>query len=370
MQCIVKLSKALSFKQQIETADSTLRHYVTQGWMNGMELCPIIDGLEIDGNDEEDIISNDKINEYNDVDGNANDEMNDGVADGGDYDYDDTDGIIQDESEELIQSPSNEYKNDDEIIYQDTSTTINEQINEENFDNNLITITNNTIDEQSSLPTPLPLTEPIKEEIPLQIDNTNVDDKKQKIKIEKKTTVRQRFSKRKIAQKLNAIDNDKNVNEESIKNSVMNENGYLNPTKWMCFECKKEFSDLRKLNRHKKIHAEDKPYPCVVCSKSFIERTDLTRHLMRHYRTGTESNGSISKFKCLDCHAGFNVEKDLKIHSSIHRKDGKITCYGCDKDFLSKFLFLCKFIRFCFATFFSLCLYSKYSIKTTCTYTF
>lgn len=387
LQCIVKLSKALSFKQQVETADSTLRHYVTQGYMNGMKLCPII-GLEFDGNDE-DTVSNDILtNNYNDGnckdlisgietgfadeneedfgDGNeenfvnGNEDFGDGKAEnytvGIDEHYVDEnnsiendDEPIQDQGQDLnINDEGNtEYKNsNDEIFQENSSTNVNEKqlINTENFDNNFLP--NNVINEQPSIPSASSLkSEPIKEEIPLQIDNTNLDSK-ELIKTENKLKLKslisehnltdlQRFSKRKAAQKL--TENKEDAISSVLKNSELNEFGYLNPTKWMCFECKKEFSDLRKLNRHKKTHAEIKPFRCNTCNKSFIERTDLNRHLMRHYRSESDTNALNSKFKCIDCHVGFNVEKDLKIHSSIHRLDGKISCYGCNKDFLSKY---------------------------------
>lgn len=38
MQCVLQVSRALSFKQQIESADATLRHFVSQGYMEGMPL--------------------------------------------------------------------------------------------------------------------------------------------------------------------------------------------------------------------------------------------------------------------------------------------------------------------------------------------
>lgn len=38
MPCVLQLSRALSFKQQLETADATLRHFVKQGFLDGMKL--------------------------------------------------------------------------------------------------------------------------------------------------------------------------------------------------------------------------------------------------------------------------------------------------------------------------------------------
>lgn len=341
----------MSFKQQVETADSTLRHYVTQGYMNGMKLCPII-GLEFDGNDET-IVSNDVENSYNDgndenfVAGNEVDfvagmeddfapEITEDYPAENDENYTDGNGvndndIINNQSQDFdqvnqteVNNSPNEYKNskDDQKL-----------INKENFNND--SVENTIVNEQLPMPSLTSKTvKPIKQENLLQIEDSIKKEKKLKqtsAVIVQQTENSQTFPKRNAAAQ--------KVDDTTLpisKNSVLNEYGHLNPTKWMCFECKKEFSNLRKLNRHKKIHAEDKPFPCTTCYKSFSERTDLNRHLMRHFRTESDSNTLTWNFKCVDCHAGFNIEKDLKIHSSIHRQDGKISCYGCDKDFLSK----------------------------------
>lgn len=37
-ECAVQLVRAVSFKHQIETADAALRHFVSEGYMNGMKL--------------------------------------------------------------------------------------------------------------------------------------------------------------------------------------------------------------------------------------------------------------------------------------------------------------------------------------------
>ena len=38
MHCILQVSKALALKQQLETADATLRQFIQQGYLEGMKL--------------------------------------------------------------------------------------------------------------------------------------------------------------------------------------------------------------------------------------------------------------------------------------------------------------------------------------------
>lgn len=38
MQCVLQVSRALSFKQQLETADRELRHFISEGYLSGMKL--------------------------------------------------------------------------------------------------------------------------------------------------------------------------------------------------------------------------------------------------------------------------------------------------------------------------------------------
>lgn len=41
VNCVSQISRTISFRQQIEAADSSLRDYVAQGFMNGMKLTPV-----------------------------------------------------------------------------------------------------------------------------------------------------------------------------------------------------------------------------------------------------------------------------------------------------------------------------------------
>src|ERR1700744_1706773 len=83
--------------------------------------------------------------------------------------------------------------------------------------------------------------------------------------------------------------------------------------------------DVRRYNRHTKIHDDDKQYRCPKCNKGFNERADLNRHIERHIKSN-QVVAQEENFNCPECHMSFKVQSDLKIHQSVHRNDGKIIC--------------------------------------------
>lgn len=131
---------------------------------------------------------------------------------------------------------------------------------------------------------------------------------------------------------------------ESSKNDLVVDLAKAEITTYKCNLCKKLFTDLRRLNRHKKIHLEEKPYNCNTCDKGFNERSDLTRHMSRHVRTNADENGKEYSFKCKDCGTGFKYKQDLDVHSSIHTKAKVFSCNKCRKIFSSNFYFYLEFV--------------------------
>lgn len=73
---------------------------------------------------------------------------------------------------------------------------------------------------------------------------------------------------------------------------------------------------------------EDQRFRCEICSKSFIQRCDLARHL--HIHRGTEPH------RCPQCGKGYIRHSDLVTHQRFHNKEKPFACPHCSKGFCQR----------------------------------
>lgn len=83
---------------------------------------------------------------------------------------------------------------------------------------------------------------------------------------------------------------------------------------------------------------EDQRFRCEICSKSFIQRCDLARHL--HIHRGTEPH------RCPQCGKGYIRHSDLVTHQRFHNKEKPFACPHCSKGFCQRGNFLEIFKQF------------------------
>lgn len=76
------------------------------------------------------------------------------------------------------------------------------------------------------------------------------------------------------------------------------------------------------------IWQEDQRFRCEICSKSFIQRCDLARHL--HIHRGTEPH------RCPQCGKGYIRHSDLVTHQRFHNKEKPFACPNCSKGFCQR----------------------------------
>ncbi|XP_069562679.1 uncharacterized protein [Brachyistius frenatus] len=93
-----------------------------------------------------------------------------------------------------------------------------------------------------------------------------------------------------------------------------------------CNICGKAFTDKYKLNRHRRIHTEEKSYYCNICGKTFFQTCTLKVHKRIH--TGKKL------YSCNDCGKRFARITTLNAHVRVHtggRPYSHKTCHIVDK---------------------------------------
>lgn len=92
----------------------------------------------------------------------------------------------------------------------------------------------------------------------------------------------------------------------------------VNPQKWRCFECNKDFSKRHDLNRHLRIHTGSKPYACAVCQLSFTQKSTLQRHFNAIHILDTKLKYC---YECYICGKKFKRKDHLEAHMiNLHIK--------------------------------------------------
>lgn len=98
-------------------------------------------------------------------------------------------------------------------------------------------------------------------------------------------------------------------------------------SKYSCDQCPYETSMRGQLKAHKKIHSEERPYPCGLCGFKFKEKKDLRKHMLRHNKSSLEQI-----YKCNECDKAFGIKGDLLAHKHGHevRRTKPFACTMCD----------------------------------------
>ncbi|CAD7085870.1 unnamed protein product [Hermetia illucens] len=101
---------------------------------------------------------------------------------------------------------------------------------------------------------------------------------------------------------------------------------------YCCDICSKRFQRPHDLLKHSRVHTNEKPYECGICGRCFAINSNLQVHLRIH---GKDSERITNCFQCPKCFVQFSSLRQLDIHAKIHKDSKLFPCKICNKHFSS-----------------------------------
>ncbi|XP_029612415.1 gastrula zinc finger protein XlCGF48.2-like isoform X1 [Salmo trutta] len=108
-----------------------------------------------------------------------------------------------------------------------------------------------------------------------------------------------------------------------LKSPVQRRHTEVQP--FCCSDCGEHFTQMGKLDAHRKAHTGEKPHRCGECGKCFTQVGYLNYHRKTH--TGEKPH------RCNDCGKCFFRVGDLTLHMRIHTGEKPLCCQVCGKCF-------------------------------------
>ena len=98
---------------------------------------------------------------------------------------------------------------------------------------------------------------------------------------------------------------------------------------WICDTCGRGFTRKQKMTEHCRVHSDLKEFTCITCGKQFKWKSSLERHMMDH--TGRRPH------PCELCKRAFKTSNYLKKHKlSVHSRIKQAYCQFCQTKFRTR----------------------------------
>lgn len=93
-----------------------------------------------------------------------------------------------------------------------------------------------------------------------------------------------------------------------------------------CDQCQSRFTLKENLNKHKRIHSQEKKYACPYCGKQFLHWAS------RRYHVDSMHTGEL-RYDCTYCGSKFRNSSQYAIHLRKHQGITPFPCHMCDRSF-------------------------------------
>ncbi|XP_055624791.1 zinc finger protein 69 homolog [Toxorhynchites rutilus septentrionalis] len=106
----------------------------------------------------------------------------------------------------------------------------------------------------------------------------------------------------------------------------------MHPKIFVCPNCPKQFLYKSLLDKHTRVHTQEKPFRCSECEAAFSQKINLDIHLNRKHNFNV-GNPIERCFECEYCDKTFDRPSSLKTHTRIHTNERPFACAHCPKSY-------------------------------------